>query len=125
MDPECLKRAGVASALWFGTMYLMTMLSGSTFDPIDSGLDAGIMGGSHLASDLIHKAISKPVTAVSSGVVTGAVYAGAEYLARGDMNVLANAGVGSAVGSATCAVFGPASSVSYSYESESDMENDD
>ena len=89
-------RAVMSGALWFGVAYGVGMVLGANPDLYNTALDAGIMAGSAVGSDMLHGMLGWNPTGTTSAVATGAMYAGIQKVVRGDSNYLVNAGVAGA-----------------------------
>ena len=93
MDSQTLSRTGMSAALWFATTYGLSFMAGSMPNVMDVAVDAAILSGCALASDAAHSAVGMPPSPASSAAITGALYAAAEKVYRGDSNYLVNAGL--------------------------------
>jgi len=93
VSQESINRAAMSAGLWFAVAYGLGLVSGVELSMFDTAVDAAIMGGSALSSDLIHSYINMIPTVYSSAAVTGGLYAAAQRAYRGDTNYLVNAAV--------------------------------
>lgn len=96
MDSQSMSRAVMSAGLWFGVSYGLGMAFGVRVNPVDVAIDSALLGGSALASDMLHTSLGMPPSAVSSAVATGALYAGTQKLYRGSDAYLTNAVVAGA-----------------------------
>lgn len=90
MDSDSVKRALFSSGLWLGVTYGICVFSGVDADLSELATDAGLMGASALASDLLFTTTNMVPSPLSSAVSTGAIYAGAQRAWRGDDSLLTN-----------------------------------
>ena len=90
MDPGSVKRALFSSGLWIGVTYGICLLSGVDADLKEMATDAGLMGASALASDVAFSTANVVPSSISSALSTGAIYAGAQRVWRGDESLLVN-----------------------------------
>lgn len=90
MDPGSVKRALFSSGLWIGVTYGICVLSGVDADLTELATDAGLMGASALASDVLFSSANMIPSSLSSALSTGAIYAGAQRAWRGDDSLLTN-----------------------------------
>jgi hypothetical protein len=90
MDSGSVKRALFSSGLWLGVTYGICVFSGVEANLTELATDAGLMGASALASDVLLQTANMAPTAMVSAASTGAIYAGAQRLWRGDDSLLVN-----------------------------------
>jgi len=91
MESVSFTRAAVSGGDWFAVAYGLTLVTGANSDLYNVAVDAGIMAASAAASDVAHGMMGMVPTGVTSHLMTGAMYAGAEKLVRGDNNYMVNA----------------------------------
>ena len=85
-------RALWAAGIWAATAYGVTFLAGGNADLGNVLYDAAIMGGSSWGSDKVHEYTNMVPSSLSSAVVCGALFAGAQKGLRGDSNYGVNFG---------------------------------
>ena len=90
MDSGSVKRALFSSGLWLGVTYGICVFSGVEANLSELATDAGLMGASALASDVLLLTANVTPTAMVSAASTGAIYAGAQRVWRGDDSPLVN-----------------------------------
>lgn len=90
MDSQSMSRAVMSAGLWVAVAYGVGMVAGANPNLVDCAIDGGIMGACAIGSDLVHSVVGMNPTGTTSAVMTGAYYALAEKLYRGDDNYLTN-----------------------------------
>lgn len=92
MPADSLTRAFWAAGIWAATAYGVTALAGGNADAGNVLYDAALMGASSWGSDWIHDYTNMVPTTMSSALVCGVLFAGAEKGLRNDENYLTNFG---------------------------------
>ena len=89
---DSYNRALWAAGIWAVTAYGVTTLAGGNASLGNVLYDAAIMGGSSWTADKVHEWTNMVPSSVSSAVVCGAVFAGAQKGLRNDSNYGINFG---------------------------------
>ena len=84
----------MSSGVWFATAYGLGIVLGADMPLMDTAVDAGIMGGCALASDVAHGMLKWTPSPMTSAIGTGAMYAAVQKAYRNDSNYLVNVGAG-------------------------------
>lgn len=96
MDSASMNRALWSAGIWAGTAFGLGALTGANITLYDAAMDGAVMGGSSYTSDYIHSMIGWQPTGLTSAVVTGAVFSGAQRGLRGSTAYTTNFVAGAA-----------------------------
>lgn len=91
VSPASLKYAGMSAGVWFATAYGLNLVLGGEASVTEIAIDAGLMGASCLASDLVQgQVLGSAPTPVTSAVGTGLMYAALQAAYRGSDGYVTN-----------------------------------
>lgn len=92
---ESWRDASTAALLYGGVMLAASYLAGDGLQLVPNAVNGLAMGAASLGDSVIHSAIEMDPSVLSSGVMTGLVFAGIQ-MARGDRNYVRNIAAGGA-----------------------------